>query len=193
MEKFDLSEVNRLIRQRRSIYPKMFSDEVIPDGIIKEMLENANWAPTHKLTEPWRFVVFAGDGLKKFAQMQGDIYKKRWGKKADTGTIKKLSQKPLLCSHIISIGMKRHKEVPKMEELAAVAMAVQNMWLTASAHGIGCYWSTGGVTYFDEANEFFGLGKKDKLMGFLYLGIPKDNKWSMSKRKSMDMKVEWVR
>lgn len=80
-----------------------------------------------------------------------------------------------------------------MEEIAAVAAAVQNMHLTATAHGVGCYWSTGGVTYDKNANSFFDLGEKDLLMGFLYIGMPKKAKWPKGKRKSIDKKVKWVR
>ena len=64
---FDTTEASRLIRERRSIYPNMYSDEPVDDAVIREMLENANWAPTHRLTEPWRFVVFKGEGLRKLA------------------------------------------------------------------------------------------------------------------------------
>ena len=43
-----------LIRQRRSIFPKDFSAEHrLPLNVIEEMLEAANWAPTHGKTEPW--------------------------------------------------------------------------------------------------------------------------------------------
>jgi len=65
------------------------------------------------------------------------------------------------------------------------------MQLTASAYGIGCYWGSGGITYFEEAKEFFGLGEKDRLLGFLYMGIPK-SRWPGSKRKPLTEKVVWV-
>ena len=73
-----------------------------------------------------------------------------------------------------------------------MACAVQNMYLTATAYGVGCYWGSGGITYLDEAKSFFGLGEKDKLLGFLYLGIPK-TKWPEGKRKPIEDKVTWVR
>lgn len=42
-------------------------------------------------------------------------------------------------SYMIAICMKRraspHKEMPEWEELCAVACAVQNMWLSMTAHG----------------------------------------------------------
>jgi nitroreductase len=75
MKNFNPEEVNELMRSRRSVFPKDYTGEKIDDFIIKQMLENANWAPTHKLTEPWRFVVFTGDGLKKLAAFQSELYK----------------------------------------------------------------------------------------------------------------------
>ena len=48
----------------------------INDSIILQLLENANWAPTHKLTEPWRFKVFTDKGLKQFAEYQANEYYK---------------------------------------------------------------------------------------------------------------------
>ncbi|MEO9966120.1 MAG: nitroreductase [Reichenbachiella sp.] len=190
---FDPVQVSHLIKNRRSIFPKNYSGERVADEVIMEMLENANWAPTHKMTEPWRFTVFCDEGIESFADYQAERYLKSAGKKPDADRLKKLKSKPLMCSHIISIGMKRNKSVPKMEEVAAVAAAVQNMHLTATANGVGCYWSTGGVTYDKKAKAFFELGDKDLLMGFLYIGIPKADKWPIGKRKSIDKKVRWIK
>lgn len=191
-----VEETNHLLRNRRSIYPAMYSDVPVDDAIIKTMLENANWAPTHKLTEPWRFVVFKGEGLKKLAVFQSELYKTLASQAGnfDESKFEKLATKPLLASHIIAIGMKRDPKayVPEIEEISAVACAVQNMYLTAAAHGIGCYWGSGGITYKEEAKSFFGLGTEDKLLGFLYIGNLKTDKWPVGKRKPIEEKVSWV-
>lgn len=193
---FNVEEVNRLMSQRRSIYPNMFSGEAVPDEVVQQMLENANWAPTHALTEPWRFRVFSDDGLQKLADFQSTLYKEKTEASGhfDEGKYRKLQEKPLQCSHIISIGLQRDAKgkVPEIEEVESVACAVQNMYLTAAAYGVGCYWGSGGVTYWPEAKEFFGLGENDKLLGFLYLGMPKTS-WPKGRRKPIDEKVEWVR
>ena len=193
--KFNTQEVNQLMRQRRSVYPKNYSGEVVGDSIIRQMLENANWAPTHKLTEPWRFSVFTGEGIKRLAEFQGACYKTVTT--AD-GSFKEdryqgLLTKPFECSHIISVGMKRDpaKSVPEWEEIGAVFCAVQNIYLTATAYGIGCYLGTGGITNFAEAKSFFGLGEADKLLGFIHVGIPKEP-FNDSKRKPIDEKVNWI-
>src|ERR1044072_1625277 len=138
--------INELIRTRRSVFTQQFEPgKVIPDAIIWQALENANWAPTHKFTEPWRFTVFTGDGLKKLAEQQAAIYKEFAGPKFKQNKYEQMLVQPMQCSHIIAIGCKRHVgELPEMEEIAAVACAVENIWLTITAYGVGGYWSTGG-------------------------------------------------
>jgi len=187
------AQINRIIRTRRSVFTQQFEPgKFIPDEIIMQLLENANWAPTHKRTEPWRFTVFTGEGLQKLATEQAAVYKEYAGAKFKQPKYEQMLKTPLLCSHVIAIGMKRHNEIPEMEEIAAVACAVQNMYLTATAYNIGAYWSTGGITFIEEAKPLFNLGPDDKLMGFFYLGYisvpPTDGK-----RGSIEEKVNWVR
>ena len=195
MNSYDTKAISRLIRNRRSVFPAQYSGEVISKNIIEEILENANWAPTHKFTEPWRFTVFSGDGRRELGEYMSDLYKKVATGKGnfDSSMYKKLRGKPLLASHVISIGMKRDElqRVPEIEEIEAVACAVQNMYLTATSHGVGCYWGTGGITYFDEAKSYFDLGVNDKLLGFMFFGIPKSDLQS-GRRKPIKSKIRWI-
>lgn len=189
------AQLNALIHQRRSVFPKDYTGEKVDDDIVRQILENARWAPTHKFTEPWRFVVFTGDGIKALAQFQSGLYKRVT--QLD-GTFKesnheKLLTKPLMSSHIIAVIMKRDekKSVPDIEESGAVFCAIQNMYLTAAAYGVGCYLSTGGVTYFEEAKPFFGLGEEDRIIGFFHLGMPvRVNPGS--RRKPLEEVSHWV-
>jgi len=190
-----IHELNELIARRRSIFPQDYTGEKVDDAIIRKMLENANWAPTHKLTEPWRFIVFTGNGLNKLGEAQANLY--RQVTTAD-GTFKEeryqnLIKKPLESSHIIVVAMKRDakKSIREIEEVGAVFCALQNMHLTATAYGVGAYLSTGGVTYFEEAKEIFGLTREDKLIGFFHVGIPKRTV-PTSPRKSIDEKIQWI-
>lgn len=188
------SMINDLIKNRRSVFQTEYSGQTVDDAIIKQMLENANWAPTHKNTEPWRFVVFSAHGLKELAEAQAEVYRKVT--QAD-GTYKEerfqnLLTKPMLSSHIIAVGMKcdEKKRVREIEEAGAVFCAIQNMLLTATAFGVGCYLSTGGVTYFEEAKQLFGLDKSDKLLGFLHVGMVKEP-LRKGTRGSLEVKVKW--
>jgi len=188
-------QFNQLIRSRRSVFPKQFAKgKHIPDEVIMQLLENANWAPNHKQTEPWRFCVFTDEGLKKFASYQAEIYKKNAAEKFKQDKYDKLLNNPLMASHIISIGMKRSvdKDIPEVEEIAAVACAVENIYLSTAVYGVGGYWTTGGVTYDEEAKSFFGLGKEDKLLGFFYLGYIETPSVT-GKRGPIEEKTIWIK
>jgi nitroreductase len=192
---YDTDQINAVIKNRKSIYPKDYEKgKAIPDKIIWQILENANRAPNHKQTEPWRFNVFSGEGLNYFAELQAAIYKQYAGSSYNEGRYQKLLEYPLLSSHIISIGMKRNEKkiLPEIEEIEAVACAVQNMFLTATAYGLGCYWTTAGITYFREAKEYFGLSENDRLLGFFYAGYVAKPFTSPSKRTPVETKVKWI-
>ncbi|WP_026946228.1 nitroreductase family protein [Algoriphagus marincola] len=201
MEKpnFNVEEVNKIIRGRRSMFVAQFKEnDPVDDAIIEEMLENANWAPTHKLTQPWRFIVYTGEGLKTFADYQAELYKKRAEKNGTPfieATYNKFKENPTKASHVIAILMKRTEGsgLPLMEEIAATAMAVQNMYLTASAHGLAAYWGTGGPTFWEEAREDFGLEGEDMLMGFFYVAKPANDRWPTGKREPIADKIGWIR
>ena len=192
---YDIAAINHLIRNRRSIFPKQFEPgKQIPAEIIQQIVENATWAPTHGMTEPWHFTVFTGDGLSKLAIFQSELYKAEAGEKYKEDKYLKLQKQPLLASHVIAIAMKRSdgKKIPEIEEIAAVACAVQNIYLSTTAYGLGGYWTTGGVTYFENAKPFFGLNQDDKLLGFFYIGYIATPP-APATRKPLHEKVVWVR
>ena len=59
-------EVIEIIKNRRNT--KAFKDSEVPDEDIKILLDAAIWAPNHRNTEPWRFVV-----IRKNAEMKSRI------------------------------------------------------------------------------------------------------------------------
>lgn len=185
---------NQLARSRRSVFPDQFeAGKKVDDTIIKEIITNATWAPNHGKTEPWQFTVFSGEGLKKLAAFQSELYKELAGENFKELTYTKLQQNPLKASHIVAIGMKRTttKNIPEIEDIEAVACAVQNMYLSLTAYGLGGYWTTGGITYKEEAKSYFGLGELDKLLGFFYIGhiaIPSKG----ATRLPLEEKVNWI-
>jgi len=193
--KIDATLFNKIVQNRRSVFPYQFEKgKRIPDEIIWQILENANRAPTHKMTEPWRFTVFTGEGLQHFSIMQSEIYKRYAGEKFKETKLLNLANYPLMSSHVIAIGMKRNKEniLPEIEEIIATASAIENMYLTISAYELGGYLSTGGITYIEEAKTHFDLNAEDKLIGFFYIGYPANLPDTLSKRKPVKEKVKWV-
>lgn len=191
-----LDQINYLIKKRRSIQPPFFSGESVSKEEVSLILENAHWAPNHGLTEPWFFKVFTGDALKRFGQEQAALYKLHTSlEEFKEKKYEKLQHKPTRCTHLIAICMKggTNPKIPEIEEVQAVACAVQNMHLTATAIGLAGYWSSGGMTYHEGMKDLLDLGEKDRCLGFFYLGRPKEGYWPEGKRQaSWQEKVEWI-
>jgi nitroreductase len=184
--------VSELIRKRRSVFPKTYNQQPIAEQIIEEILENANWAPTHRLTEPWRFKVFVGQALHRLGDYLGDYYQRNTPPEAYNGAKhKKSMESPRQSACVIAICMQRDPtgSVPEWEELAAVACAVQNMWLTCTAHGIGSYWSTPEAAL--QADEFLGLGEGERCLGLFYMGRH-DLPDLPGKRSPIAEKTTWI-
>ena len=185
---------NQLARNRRSVFPDQFdAGKKVDDSIIKEILTNATWAPDHGRAEPWRFTVFTDDGLKKLAAFQSELYKEEAGDNFKEATYIKLQQNPLKASHIIAVGMARTttKNIPEIEDIIAVACAIQNIYLSVNAYGLGGYLTTGGITYKHKARAFFNLDADDKLLGFFYIGHIAVSS-APAKRLPLEERVNWI-
>ena len=75
MDNKHASIINQVIQSRKSVFPKSYIEKEIPKQIIEQILENANRAPTHKMTEPWRFKVIRGNKKIKLGEFLADKYK----------------------------------------------------------------------------------------------------------------------
>lgn len=189
-----LTEISALIRRRRAIFPKTYlPGKSVGRDIIEKLLENANWAPTHKLTEPWRFRVFhSEESRRRLGEYLAQFYQKNTPSELfSEEKMKKNGENPLRSGAVIAIVMQRDplESIPEFEEIAAVAMAVQNMWLTCTALGLGCYWSTPKAAL--EAREILNLMPGERCLGLFYLGWH-DMPELPGKRKPVEEKTVWM-
>ncbi|WP_428232511.1 nitroreductase family protein [Flavobacterium sp.] len=191
-----LKKISKNIRNRRSIYANEFISKELPDQLLEEILVNATWAPNHKMTEPWRFIVFKGKYLKEYGEFMAHYYQDFYSDLSSELQKEKLNylrNYPLNAACLIGVIMVRNTKIglPEWEEIAAVSSAVQNMALTCTAHKIGSYWSTKGVAV-DYVTQF-GLAENEKSLGLFYLGYyPKDLKSSKKKRTPLSKKVIYL-
>ena len=104
----------------------------------------------------------------------------------------KLIRRPLISSVVIVVNMSRQKEekIPEIEEIEAVACAIQNMQLTANAYGIGAFWSSPKLIYSSQMNHYLNIDEKDKCLGLIYLGYTKEA-WPKSHRKPIEYNTIW--
>lgn len=182
--------LNSIIKERRSVFPVSYIPKEIPKNVIEQILENANYAPTHKLTQPWRFVVLRNEAKTRLGFTLGKLYKENIP--ADKFLQKKLdsfSVKTAQAACIIAINMKVSGKIPEWEELAAVSCAVQNMALTAQALNVGAYWSSPPL--IDHLGDFLSLDNDEKCIGLFYMGYHNETS-ANANRTPIEDKVIWM-
>lgn len=191
--KYNLSEITEVIKNRRTIYPEQYSDRKIHKEIVEDVLNNAVWAPTHGKTQPWRFVVYMNDSKIELSDFLSNLYSSKFkGEDFNEMKFNKLKNRPLSASVVVGIVMTPdpNERILEIEEIEAVACAVQNMHLTCTAYGIGGFWSTPKLVYTKEMSEFLGIGEKDKCLGLFYMGYPEID-WPKGQRKPIEYLTTW--
>ncbi|TKC10743.1 nitroreductase [Pedobacter polaris] len=183
--------LSNIIKNRRSIFPISYIQKEIPVAVIEQILENANYAPTHKLTQPWRFVVMRKEAKGRLGATLGDLYKSNV---PENQFLQKkhasFSEKANQADCILAINIQFHpNELPAWEEIAAVGCAVQNMALTAEALGVGAYWSSPPL--IDDLGDFLGLAENEKCFGLFYMGYHNEESRNAN-RTPITEKVKWL-
>lgn len=185
-----MSNINEAIRARRSVYPAQFIDKPIPKEIIKTLLSNANHAPTHRLTEPWRFRVFTGGGKTGLGHFLAEKYKVVTPNYVE-GKVDKIKKNCEKAGAVLAIILHRdpQERVPEWEETASVAMAVQNIWLALDQYELGGYWSSPEFSKY--LGEHVVLKENERCIGFFYIGACEPLE-RIIKKGPIEEKVEWI-
>jgi nitroreductase len=188
----NLSEINAIIRDRRTIYPEFFSERKVHREQVELLLNNAIWAPTHGMTQPWRFTVFMDDARARLGNYMAEAYTAKAGDTLNEMKLAKYQSRPLAASAVVAVRMTPDPrgKISVSEEIQAVACAVQNMHLTATAHGLAFFWSSPKLLLDKTHNTFFGGEEKDVLLGLLYIGYP-SGEWPTGQRKPIEYVTTW--
>lgn len=171
--------------------PGQYSNVEISENELGLILEAANWAPTHKRTEPGRFKIINGKGLNRFSEFMLQQYEKntpaeKFSQRKSDG----IAEKCRRSDKIILICAKYSGLVPEWEETASVAAAVQNMWLMCTALGIGSYWSTPGAIH--NMKEFTEMDENEKCIGVFYMGKISEDKATEGQREPISDKTKSI-
>lgn len=173
-----------LIKKRRAVYPDSYvQGEPLDKDVVEQLLEAANWAPTHKLSQPWRFYIFHDSTARHMlGQRLAEAYK-TGTKNEDFSELKyqKFLSRVNQSACVMVLGMRPDPSLPEWEEIAAVASAVQNMWLMCADLGLGSYWSTPSF-FLSSAASWLPMTQEEKCLGLFYIGYT-DKEWPPTKRK----------
>lgn len=161
-----------VIRRRRTVDITLLKPDPVPRDVLEHVLTAGTWAPTHGLTQPWRFTVFTGEARTRLGEIFAQAYAA--GTAADRGSESALAaQRARALKAPAWISLELHvpstSKFPLWEEQAALSSAAQTMLLAATAFGLVGKWASGAVMISPVTAAALGA---PSLMGFLYLGYP---------------------
>lgn len=146
-------------------------ERVIPHDVIEQLCEVATWAPCHKKTWPWKFASFTGDARARLGEaFVGDMIEREFG---DEGKREKTRTKYTRTPNILVVGCAPDaKPTIHDENRDAVAAAIENLLLGATAMGLASFWSTAPIIDGSRALALCGFAPDDRILGVIYLGHP---------------------
>jgi len=148
-----------LIQSRRSI--KQFNTDPVSVELLTELLNIAAWAPNHGLREPWRIILFTGEGKRVLANAIVEA-----SKKGDPEAL-------ALIPAFLLIAVKQDpRQKEREEDYAAACTFIQNFQLASWERGLGAAWKTGAYIFNPQFLDTVGVNAGEKLVGVLQVGYP---------------------
>ncbi len=170
--------------------------KVKPDPISHELIEKvlhaAVQAPNHYHIRPWRFIVLTGKSRQALGEVMAQSLKQKNPDLADTA-MEIERAKPLRAPVLIAVGVDKSDDprVLEIENICAVAAAVENLLLAVNAEGLGAMWRTGPAARDPEVKKFLGLEPDQELISFVYIGYP-DMLPAAAERPSFEDRTVWM-
>ena len=181
------------IRSRRTI--KDFTGAPVARERVERLLDLAAWAPTHRLTQPWRFAALDQDGIRRlhaFLKATPEIAAVPDPGKGAAKLAKLGERLPTLGSMIVVTWVRATNPEIDLEEHAAAAAAVQNLLLAATADGLGSFWSTNPALGHPLTLRFVGADPvREGALGAIWLGETAETP-SAPARVPLGERVRWV-
>lgn len=165
----DVSVYQAMYRRRMAW---KFKDEPVSNETLNRMLEAAVWAPNHRLTEPWRFLVLEKGGAvrQKVADMAYEFAMERNNNETRAEATRQTVLDPPVLMFVYYLP--GANEEGTMENYSAVSCAAHNISLAGVAEGLAVTWETGGPTRHPKLKEALGADEDWLFAAMLSIGAP---------------------
>ena len=189
-------DVLEAIHGRRTV--KAFRAEPPPRALIEQVLEAAVWAPNHRLTEPWEFIVVQGEALTRLAALRAEMtaaYLRGGATPPPAEQVARQAEeargKALAAPVTIAVAMAQHTDPAiREEDYAATASAIQNLLLAAYGLGLGAFWSTNNLIAYLPAYALLGVAPERRIIGLVQLGYPAQER--QQRRTPAAARTRWL-
>lgn len=185
-------EVEEAIHTRSSV------GKVLPDRpdrpTIEALLDAAVRAPTHHLTEPWRFIVLAGSALDDLGEAMTIRVRETASPDEDLEQRLEVERARPHRAPVIIVVVYVPSTNPRaieVEDRYSIGAAMQNILLAAHGRGLGAFLRTGPASRHRAVLDHLGLAPAEEVAGFIYVGIPSGAEVTRSRRTEASVITDW--
>jgi len=159
-----------LLMSRQSRWP--LTEPAPSQTELNRVIDLALRAPDHGQLQPWRFVLVRGEAR----QALGEVFVRAAKARDPQGETERFRHKAMAAPLLIAMGahLRPGHKVPQSEQLLAVGAAAMNMLNGLHLLGYGGFWATGLNSHDQSVKQALGFAATDELIGFLYVGTPKE-------------------
>jgi len=170
----DAENLHTLIATRRTAF--QFQERPVPDEVLNKALQAAHWAPNHRRTWPWRFVLpgpeLSSQLVDYFAGRLEQKLRRRGMPEAEfpERLAASRARQAKIPAQIIVYATQQGEAQQRQEDYAATCCAVQNLSLALWAEGVASGWKT-----FDSPAAYALLRLNPEqalLVGLIQIGYP---------------------
>lgn len=172
--------IYRAIRERRDVRSGFLPDP-LPQGLLLRLLNSAHQAPSVGLMQPWRFIVVRSTTIREqvFAAFQDAScaeHKTYTGERVELYsrlTLQGILTAPINlavvcdCESLRGHSLGRHT-MPETAVYSAVC-AIQNLWLSARAEGVGLGWVS--IIDPERVKAILNIPSSKALVGYFCMGF----------------------
>lgn len=165
----DPQDLARLVKNRRSSL-LIDAERDVPREIVEQLCELVTWAPNHKRTWPWRIAVVGGDSRRVLGERISTVMAAQGD---DEPKVAKTRTKYLRSPYVVVIGADPGDSPERTaENRYAVAAGIQNMLLSAQAHGLAALWGSPARGANATITGLCRFPAETEILGLVYLGWP---------------------
>ena len=168
--------VSEFLRTRRSNLARNMTGPGPDEAELREILTTAARVPDHRKLAPWRFVVIQGEARERL----GEVLRERSAEVHADKTEKvhqmdgeRFLRAPVVVA-VVSSPVDCVKGTPEWEQVLSAGAVCLKMCMAAQAKGFAAQWLTEWYAYDAPFLKALGLGEREKVAGFIYMGTTEE-------------------
>jgi len=165
-----------LLTTRRSVLVKNLGDPGPTPEELNRILEAGVRVPDHGKIGPWRIQVITKDGQAALGKVLAKLFHEEHGERANEKMLEAEEERPQRAPVLLAVTARidpAHK-IPVIEQQLSGGALCMNILNATHALGYAAQWVTEWPAFNDEVKRTLGHDAETDIIGFIYIGTPKE-------------------